>query len=134
MFSGTVRFAHHGIVISKSQEDALQIIHFAPVQTGMVWTSRVRTDSLEAFLGDAKNISRLGLKYYANTIDVTPRIPGDASRVLYYSNDSLSGDEVVENALKLRFQKGDGGSYSLFNQNCEHLAVSCKIGTCRGFS
>ena len=121
-----VRFAHHGIVVAKEDDD-LRIVHFAPIRTGMVWTSRVRTDSLRAFLGEDKNVRRLGLKYYANTN--RERVPGDTSRVMYYSNNSLDPAHVVENAIKMRFGKGaHGTTYSVFNQNCEHLAVSCKIG------
>ena len=128
-----VRFAHHGIVVAKEKED-LRIVHFAPIRTGMVWTSRVRTDSLRDFLGENdENLRRLGLKYYANTKRVG--VPGDTSRIMYYANNALSPAQVVENALKMRFGKvGHETTYSVFNRNCEHLAVSCKIGSDRAGS
>ena len=128
-----IRFAHHGIVIAKEKED-LKIVHFAPIRTGMVWTSRVRTDSLRAFLGENdENVRRLGLKYYANTKRVG--VPGDTSRIMYYANRSLSPAQVVENVLRMRFGKvGHETTYSVFNRNCEHLAVSCKIGNDRAGS
>lgn len=126
---GSLRFAHHGIVLNED----LDIVHFSPVRTGMVWTSKVRKDTLEVFIGDGTTPDRVGLKYYANTRKA--RVPGDASKVSYYSRDALETSQVVENAYQLLYSCSENSCrYSVFNQNCEHLAVSCKIGRDRAGS
>lgn len=97
---GEIFFAHHGIFVSFEEG----IIHLAGIKPNITVT---QTDFLRFIrgIGDKKELWR----------------------IIYKS--CSPADLVVERAQNFLKNPSMIGSYSLIENNCEHFATACKIGT-----
>lgn len=110
------QYSHHGIVVGPDE-----VIHFFKGKKDKHHT--VKSTSLEEFSAG----KRFEIKEYVRIVEEIEEITGErlpsdiAERIVQNTADI---DRTVQRARALLGQ----GAYSLWTNNCEHLAMYCKTG------